>query len=179
MNDDMLAIAPVEVATLRIRVVRNHKVLLDEDLAELYGVETRALTQAVRRNPERFPEDFMLQLTWDEWGALQSAAGVEPSHGGRRRPPLAFTEQGVAMLSSVLRSERAIAVNVQIMRAFVRLREIMAENAQLAQRLDDLEQRCDEQFMMIVEAIQALMPAIPTGRKQPVGFRAAPEPPAS
>lgn len=165
-----IAIVPVEAATLRIRVVRGIRVLLDEDLADLYGVETRTLTQAVRRNPERFPQDFMFELTHDQWQDLRHASGIELGHGGRRNPPLAFTEQGVAMLSSVLRSRRAVAVNVQIIRAFVRLREILAENADLSRRFDEMEQRYDEQFATIVQAIQALT-APPGEKRHPVGFR--------
>lgn len=161
---------PVETAELRIRVARDTRVILDADLAMLYGVETRTLVQAVRRNPGRFPPDFMFELTSDEWAALRSAASVTDGWGGRRKPPLAFTEQGIAMLSSVLRSPRAIAVNVQIMRAFVRLREILAENADLSRRLDDLEQRYDEQFKIIIQAIQALT-APQVRERDPVGFR--------
>jgi len=162
---------PVEAATLSIRVVRDTRVLLDEDLARLYGVETRTLTQAVRRNPERFPDDFMFQLKPQEWEAMRRSLGEKTTHGGRRSPPMAFTEQGVAMLSSVLRSPRAAAVNVQIMRAFVRLRELLAENADLSRRLNDLEQRYDAQFKAIIQAIQALM-AEPPKKKHPLGFRA-------
>ena len=164
------AIIPVESATLRIRVVRGVRVLLDEDLAGLYDVETRALTQAVRRNLERFPEDFMFELTREEWAVVTCGDGAGSGHGGRRNPPLAFTEQGVAMLSSVLRSPRAVAVNVQIMRAFVRLREILAENADLSRRFDELEQRYDAQFAAIVGAIKALS-APPPQKRNPVGFR--------
>ncbi|MBN2840125.1 MAG: ORF6N domain-containing protein [Coriobacteriia bacterium] len=164
------ALMPVETAELRIRVARDTRVILDADLAMLYGVETRALVQAVRRNPDRFPPDFMFELTSGEWAALRSAASVTDGWGGRRKPPLAFTEQGIAMLSSVLRSPRAIAVNVQIMRAFVRLREILAENADLSRRLDDLEQRYDDQFKIIIQAIQALTTS-QVRERDPVGFR--------
>ncbi|MDO8881227.1 MAG: ORF6N domain-containing protein [Coriobacteriia bacterium] len=167
---DGTALMPVEAAELRIRVVRDTRVILDADLAVLYGVETRMLVQAVRRNPDRFPSDFMFELTLDEWAALRSAASAMDGWGGRRTPPLAFTEQGIAMLSSVLRSPRAVAVNVQIMRAFVRLREILAENADLSRRLDDLEQRYDDQFKIIIQAIQALT-APPVRPRNPVGFR--------
>lgn len=163
------AIKTVEVAALRIRVVRGTRVILDADLAELYDVETRVLTQAVRRNLDRFPDDFMFELTQEEWADIRRALGEEPSHGGRRSVPLVFTEQGVAMLSSVLRSSRAVAVNVQIMRAFVRLREVLAENADLARRLDDMEQRYDAQFAAIIQAIQ-VMTASPRQKRHPVGF---------
>ena len=176
--DAETAIVAAEAATLRIRVVRGIRVLLDEDLADLYDVETRALTQAVRRNPERFPQDFMFELTSDEWDSLRRDSGVEPGHGGRRRPPLAFTEQGVAMLSSVLRSTRAVAVNVQVMRAFVRLREIFAENVDLARRLDEMEQRYDGQFAAIIQAIQALTTP-PQKKRNPLGFRIEDSPDAT
>jgi len=167
---DETALIPVEAAELRIRVARDTRVILDADLAALYGVETRTLVQAVRRNPDRFPPDFMFELTPEEWTALRSAASATDGWGGRRTPPLAFTEQGIAMLSSVLRSPNAVAVNVQIMRAFVRLREILAENADLARRLDDMELRHDEQFRVIIQAIQALT-APPLKPRNPVGFR--------
>ena len=166
---DETAIAPVETTALRIRMVRNTRVILDEDLAELYGIETRVLSQSVRRNPGRFPEDFMFELSWEEWTELKRASGEGLTRGGRRKPPLAFTEQGIAMLSSVLRSPRAIAVNVQIMRAFVRLRMILAENTDLSRRLNELEQRYDEQFATIIEAISTLT-APPPMRRHPVGF---------
>ena len=114
--------------------------MLDADLARLYGVETRALVQAVKRNASRFPDDFMFQLSADEFGALRSQTAIpNPGRGGRRTPPYAFTEQGVAMLSSVLGSERAIAVNIEIMRTFVRVRALSATHAGLAKRLAELE----------------------------------------
>ncbi len=166
-----IAIAPVEAAALRIRVVRGARVILDEDLADLYGVETRALSQSVRRNADRFPADFMFELGWEEWTEMRRIAGDDLSRGGRRKPPLAFTEQGVAMLSGVLRSPRAVAVNIQIMRAFVRLREILAENAGLSSRLDEMEHRYDEQFAAIMRVIQALT-APSVKRRRPLGFRA-------
>ena len=134
----MTAIVHVE---RRILILRGERVLLDGDLAELYGVETRALIQAVKRNTARFPEDFMFQLTAKEYVNLRSQTVTSRSWGGRRTPPYAFTEQGVAMLSSVLRSERAIAVNVEIMRAFVRLRELLATHADLARKLSALEKK--------------------------------------
>jgi len=167
---DETAIVPIEAAALNIRVVRGTNAILDEDLAVLYDVETKVLTQSVRRNIERFPADFMFELTWEEWSTLRQGSGQDLTRGGRRKPPLAFTEQGIAMLSSVLRSPRAVAVNIQIMRAFVRLREILAENADLSRRLDDLELRYDEQFKIIIQAIQALM-APPSRPRNPVGFR--------
>jgi hypothetical protein len=131
-----------------IVVIRGHRVLLDEDLASLYGVTTKALLQAVRRNRERFPDDFLLELTDTEWGALRSQSVTLETGRGKHRKyrPFAFTEQGVAMLSSVLRSPRAIAVNVQIMRAFVRMRQLLSSNQELATRLNELEARLDKKL---------------------------------
>jgi hypothetical protein len=128
-----------------IYLVRGHRVLLDSDLANLYGVETGALVRAMHRNAERFPEDFVLQLSEEE--VLRCQIGISRGrHGGRRYLPYAFTEQGVAMLSSVLRSERAVQVNVEIMRAFVRLRQLVSTNAELARKMDELERKYDGQF---------------------------------
>lgn len=153
----------------RIRDLRGHRVLLDFDLAELYGVETKVLNQAVRRNLRRFPSDFMFQLTVDEFANLRSQI-VTSSWGGIRRPPYAFTEQGVAMLSSVLRSERAIRVNVEIMRAFVRLRSMALEHKDLSRRLDALEAKYDGQFRVVFEAIRELMTPPPRIARR-IGFR--------
>ena len=130
--------------------------MLSLDLALLYGVSTKALVQAVKRNAERFPADFMFQLSDQEWANLRSQI-VTSSWGGTRYQPYVFAEQGVAMLSGVLKSRRAIAVNVEIMRAFVRLRRILAEHADLAARLDRLEQQYDAQFRMVFDAIRELM----------------------
>src|SRR5262245_8496292 len=144
-----------------IRVVRGLRVLLDADLAALYGVEVKALNQAVRRNRERFPPDFMFQLDDSEVDSLRSQLVTSNSRGGRRYRPYAFTEQGVAMLSSVLRSKLAIRVNVHIMRAFVRLRQILSGNKELARKLEELERRIgghDEQIRAILEVIGQLMP---------------------
>ena len=143
--------------------------MLDADLAALYGVETRALVQAVKRNLGRFPEDFMFQLTPEEAANLRSQIVIS-SWGGRRTPPYAFTEQGVAMLSSVLHSERAAQVNVEIMRTFVRLREVLSSHADLARKLVTLERKYDAQFKAVFDAIRALM-ATPTGTKRKIGFR--------
>jgi hypothetical protein len=163
----MTAIVHVE---RRILILRGERVLVDADLAELYGVETRALIQAVKRNAARFPEDFMFQLTAKEYANLRSQTVTSRSWGGRRTPPYAFTEQGVAMLSSVLRSERAIAVNVEIMRAFVRLRELLATHADLARKLVALEKKYDAQFRVVFDAIRELMTPPPKPRRQ-IGFR--------
>jgi hypothetical protein len=154
-----------------IRVVRSQRVMLDSDLAALYGVETRVLTQAVLRNAARFPADSMFQVTEKEFEGLRSQTVTSNGgRGGRRYRPRVFTEQGVAMLSSVLRSDRAVQVNIEIMRAFVRLRQLLSSNAELSQRLDDMEQRYDEHIRRIVEAINRLMaPSSSSGRQ--IGFR--------
>jgi hypothetical protein len=159
-----------DIATIeqRILLLRGHKVLLDSTLAELYAVETRVLLQAVKRNSNRFPDDFMFQLTKPEFDNLRSQT-VTSSWGGRRTPPYVFTEQGVAMLSSVLRSPRAVQVNIEIMRAFVRLRRMLAENTELQSRLDQLEDHYDQQFKVVFDAIRKLM--IPAEKTQnPIGF---------
>jgi len=151
----------VEGITGAILVQRRHRVLLDETLAELYGVETKVLIQAVKRNLARFPADFMFQLTVSEWAGLRSQFVTSTvRRGGRRYPPYAFTEQGVAMLSSVLGSDRAIAVNIQIMRAFVRMREILITNKELARKLDQLEARLEKKLASHDEAIAAILSAI-------------------
>ncbi len=144
--------------------------MLDADLAELYEVETRVLVQAVKRNIDRFPEDFMFQLTREQFKILRSQIVSSSQWGGRRYPPYAFTEQGVSMLSSVLRSPRAIRVNIEIMRAFVRLRRILSSNAELARKIGELERKYDDQFSVVFDAIRQLMaPAEPS--KRPLGFR--------
>lgn len=170
---------PVDGIARAITVLRGHKVLLDENLAALYGVETRVLVQAVKRNAARFPTDFMFQLTDLEWNALRSQSVIsKPGRGGRRYAPYAFTEQGVAMLSSVLNSERAIAVNIEIMRAFVRMRELLASNRELARRLDQLEARLDKKLATHEDAIAAILSAIrelmhpPAPKPRGIGFTA-------
>ena len=152
-----------------ILFIRGEKVMLDADLATLYEVETRVLTQAVKRNMDRFPADFMFQLSKEEFEHLRSQT-VTSSWGGRRYPPYAFTEQGVAMLSSALRSDRAVQVNVEIMRAFVRLRQMLASNKKLAQQFNELEQKYDEQFRIIFDAIRQLMTPPDPKQKRPIGF---------
>ena len=164
----------------RILTLRGEKVMLDADLAVLYEVETKALNRAVKRNLERFPADFMFQLTAEEARILRCSSGASTlrsqigtsSWGGRRYRPYAFTEQGVAMLSSVLRSPRAVQVNVEIMRAFVRLRSILASHAQLARKLDALERKYDAQFKVVFDALRELM-APPGKPHPPIGFRPA------
>jgi ORF6N domain len=162
-----------------IVVLRGHRVLLDSDLSALYGVATKALLQAVKRNSERFPADFMIQLTTKEWVALRSQnVTSKPERGGRRYPPYAFTEQGIAMLSSVLTSRRAIAVNIQIMRTFVQLREVLGANKDLARRFAQLEARLDAKLGehdsaigAILSAIRQLMnPSVP--KRRGIGFTA-------
>jgi hypothetical protein len=134
------------------------KVILDRDLAKLYGVETRTLKQAVRRNRERFPEDFMFVLTKEEFGAWRSQIVISKAERkGLRHLPMAFTEQGVAMLSSVLRSPQAVEVNIAIMRTFVQLRTLMDGNRELARRIESLESRYDEQFNVVFDAIRQLL----------------------
>ena len=162
--------ALVEQITQTILFIRGAKVLLDEDLAVLYGVETKALVRAVKRNAERFPEDFMFQLSPGEWDNLRFQSGSSRSWGGRRFAPYVFTEQGVAMLSSVLRSDQAVQVNIEIMRAFVRLREILSTHHDLAKKLENLERKYDSQFKAVFDAIRQLM-APPVAKKKPIGFR--------
>jgi hypothetical protein len=181
--------APTDIARIIVRI-RGMNVMLDSDLAALYGVATRVLNQAVRRNPARFPADFAFRLTPGEARAVARASlrsqsvilklgrGTlrtqsvlsEPRGVHRKYPPHAFTEQGVAMLSSVLRSPRAIAVNIEIMRAFVQLRRLLDSNAELARKLADLERRHDSQFKVVFDAIRQLMaPPLKPGRR--IGFR--------
>jgi len=158
---------PMERVENRILTIRGHRVLLDADLAVLYGVTTGALNQAVKRNTERFPGDFMFRLTAEEGANLKSRIVISNGWGGRRRSlPLAFTEQGVAMLSSVLNSERAVQVNIAIMRVFVRLRELASSHKDVHRRLDEMEQKYDAQFKVVFDAIRALMepPKIPRRR---------------
>src|SRR5215470_13481010 len=147
---------PSELIEQKIYLIRGHKVMLDTDLAKLYGVTTGNLNLAVRRNPKRFPSDFMFQLNRKETESLLLQNARAKGRGGRRTPPYAFTEQGVSMLSSVLNSERAIEVNIAVMRAFVRLRAMLSSQADLARRLEKLEQRYDEQFTEVFEAIREM-----------------------
>jgi len=175
MNKQM---TPLERIDSRILLVRGHRVMLDSDLADLYGVSTKVLVQAVNRNRERFPVDFMFPVTQQELRVLRSQIVTSNSthqerRGGRRTLPYAFSEQGVAMLSSVLRSRRAIAVNIAVMRAFVRLRAMVAANVELADKLEELERRVadhDEAIVSVVKAIRDLMePPVPKP-KRGIGF---------
>ena len=157
-----------------IRRIRAQNVMLDADLAPLYGVEVRTLNQAVRRNRLRFPPDFMFVLDAREAKCLRSQSVISNRRGGRRYRPFAFTEQGVAMLSSVLRSPRAILVNIEIIRAFVRLRRMLDSNHELARRLTALEKKYDGRFTMVFDAIRQLMTP-PARPRRSIGFR-RPEP---
>ena len=166
----MDAIVPMEVVKSRIYLIRGQKVLLDRDLAEMYGVETRVLNQAVRRNIDRFPEDFMIPLSRDE---IRNLSQIVISPGFKHAPNVfAFTEQGIAMLSSVLNSARAVQVNIAIMRAFVQMRELAMSSRELARKLDELEKKHaehDQQFVAVFDAIRQLMtPAQQPGRR--IGF---------
>lgn len=153
-----------------IFIIRDQRVIIDSDLAALYAVETKVLVQAVKRNADRFPSDFMFQVSNQELGRLRSQFVTSKGRGGRRHLPYAFTEQGVAMLSSVLRSKRAVLVNIEIMRAFVRLRAILAGNADLERRLLKLERKYDSQFKAVFDAIRELMRSPTTEAKPPIGF---------
>jgi len=171
------ALVPPGRIERRIIVVRGENVLLDEDLARMYEVETRALVQAVKRNAKRFPPDFMFQLSREELETLRARLGTPtPGRGGRRYLPHAFTEQGVAMLASVLRSDRAVHVNIEIVRAFVRLRRLAGSVTELRRKVDALEQQYDTQFRVVFDAIRELMAPPAAGEKRRIGFR--PEPPA-
>lgn len=169
----MTAVVPTERIERLILLIRGHKVILDADLADLYGVETRALTQAVKRNLNRFPADFMFQLSDEEAKLLRSHIVISKNRrGGRRYLPYAFTEQGVAMLSGVLNSERAVEVNIEIMRAFVRLREMLLNHKDLAHKLDALERKFeshDVHIRSLFEAIRQLMTP-PEPNKRKIGF---------
>jgi len=173
-----VALVPPERIEQSILLIRGQKVMLDRDLARLYGVSTKVLNQAVKRNRDRFPDDFMFQLTLEEakgwWTELRAirlrSQNVTLKRGEHvKYRPFAFTEHGILMLSSVLRSERAIKVNIEIMRAFVRLRRILASHADLARKLDALEKKYDAQFQVVFEAIRQLM-VPPEPKKRPIGF---------
>ena len=169
---------PVERIESKILVIRGQKVMVDEDSAALYGVETRRLNEQVRRNLERFPEDFMFQLTEEEYAALISQfATSKPGRGGRRKLPLVFTEHGAIMAAAVLNSARAIEVSVYVVRAFVKLRELLATRKELARRLDELEARIekklathDEAIGAILDAIRELMKPPEPPKKRKIGF---------
>ena len=170
-----VSLIPIEKITSKIYLIRKEKVMLDSDLADLYGVETKVLVQAIKRNIDRFPKDFMFQLTADQYKILRSQF-VTSNWGGRRYPPYVFTEQGVAMLSSVLKSKQAIKVNIAIMRAFVELRKFLYSNDKLAVKLNELEKETKKRFeehqkqiSLIFEAIKQLIKDDSRPKKQ-VGF---------
>ena len=165
----MKSLVPNERIENRIYFLRGQKVMFSTHLAELYEVESRALVQAVKRNIERFPGDFMFQLSKTEFKNLKSQIVISSWGGLRRAAPYAFTEQGVAMLSSVLNSRRAVQVNIEIMRAFVRLRQIMSTNKDLARKLEALEKKYDAQFKVVFDAIRQLM-SPPEPGKRKIGF---------
>src|SRR4030066_1658832 len=166
----MKALIPAEVIERKIYLIRGQKVMLDNDLAKLYKVETRTLIQAVKRNTERFPPDFMFQLNNQEVISLRSQFVISKTgRGGRRYLPYVFTEQGVAMLSSVLNSEQAIQVNIAIMRAFVRMRQLLVSHEELARTVDALEKKYDAQFRVVFDAIRALMEPTTRPRRR-LGF---------
>ena len=169
----MSGLVPIERIEKRILFLRGRKVILDKDLAELYGVKIKVFNQAVKRSEKRFPPDFMFQLTREEAAALRSqSVTLKPGRGRHRKYlPYAFTEQGVAMLSSVLNSERAIQVNVEIIRTFVRLRELMATHKDLTRKLEALEKKYDSQFKVVFDALRQLMAPSVSKRKK-IGFRA-------
>ncbi len=170
MTEARSDIIPAERIEGMILQLRGQKVMLDRDLAALYGIETKVLKRAVKRNSTRFPDDFMFVMTQKELADWRCQFGT--SNGDRmglRYPPMAFTEQGVAMLSSVLSSERAIAVNIAIMRTFARLRHFLASHADLARKLDDLERTYDEQFRVVFDALRELM-SPPEPPRQQIGF---------
>ena len=167
----METIVPIEVIEGKILLIRGQKVMLDADLAELYGLPTKALKQAVKRNLKRFPSDFMFILTYQEVRNLRSqfVTSNVSQHGGSRYALMVFTEQGVAMLSSVLNSDRAIEVNILIIRAFVKLREMVSSNKDLARSLEEMEKKYDKQFKIVFESIRALM-APPEKARRSIGF---------
>jgi len=165
-----MELLPQQIIESKIYMLRGKKVMLDKDLAALYGVETFNLNKAVKRNIDRFPEDFMFQLDKKECNNLIFHFGIS-SWGGTRKLPHAFTENGVAMLSSVLNSKRAIMVNIQIMRTFTKVREMLITHKDLTKRLDELEKKYDAQFRSVFDAIRQLMAPPPETKKRKIGFR--------
>lgn len=172
---DAETLTPVSQIERIILLVRGERVILDSDLAILYGVKTKNLVKAVKRNIERFPSDFMFQLTNQEVANLRFQFGTsssgqdETKWGGRRYPPFVFTEHGVAMLSSILRSKKAVQVNIEIVRTFVRLRRLLSSNVDLARKLTALEKKYDAQFKVVFDAIRELMTP-PEPKRRPIGF---------
>ena len=169
MNNETSLIPP-EVINSQILLIRQQKVILSPALAALYGVEVRTLVQAVKRNAERFPPDFMFQLSEEEFGILKSQIVISSWGGARRTRPYAFTEQGVAMLSSVLKSPRAVKVNIGIMRAFVKLRQMLVSNDELRRKLLAMERKYDSQFRVVFDAIRELMEPPEDPNRKKIGF---------
>jgi len=171
-TDTPTALVPHARVQSRIWVVRKQTVLLDSDLAELYGLETRALVQAVKRNPDRLPADFMFQLSKEEWDHMRSQTVIASGPGGRRTPPYAFTEQGVAMLSGVLRSPKAVQVNIEIMRAFVGLRHLLSDHEDLHRKLASLERKVDTKLRQVFQALHQLADGGPPGPpRRRIGYK--------
>lgn len=168
MEGKMNPIVPNEVIIKKIYMIRDEKVMLDKDLAELYGVQTKALKQAVRRNMDRFPLDFMFELTKEEFDNLRSQT-VTSSHGGARYLPMVFTEQGIAMLSSVLNSDKAIQMNIQIIRIFTKIRKLVLENVDLQQALEDHKNLTEDRFRVVFETLDQLLALNETPRKK-IGY---------
>ena len=173
MQNNSTDIVAAELIERRIYLIRGHRVMLDEDLASMYEVETKVLNQAVKRNIKRFPSDFMLRISSQEAGSLRSQIVTLKMQRGQHRKyaPYVFTEQGVAMLSTVLRSERAIMVNIQIMRAFTKLRELLSTHTELKRKLEELEQKYDSQFRVVFDAIKELMEPPAPPPKGRIGFQ--------
>jgi len=167
----MVSNIPAERITKKIYLIRGQKIMLDRDLAELYGVQTKVLKQAVRRNISRFPNDFMFELTDEEFQNWRSQIVTSKSDRmGLRYKPMAFTEQGVAMLSSVLNSKRAIQVNIQIMRAFTRLRQMLSTHDELKKKIESMEKKYDENFKIVFEAIKQLIEVEDKPKKKRIGY---------
>lgn len=161
---------PQEIIQNKIFLLRGKKVMFDKDLAQLYGVPTGALIQAVKRNARRFPDDFMYQLTKQEFTTLISHFVISNGRGGTRKLPFAFTDYGILMLSSVLNSERAVMVNIEIMRAFTKLREMLVSHKELRQKIEDMEKKYDYQFRIVFKTIKELLRP-PLKPKRPIGFQ--------
>jgi len=170
IKETELSLVPQELIENKILLIRGKKVMLDKDLAELYGVTTGNLNKAVNRNISRFPEDFMFQLTQDELKNLIFHFGIS-SWGGTRALPKVYTEHGILMLSSVLNSERAVNVNIQIMRTFTKLREMLATHADLRKKIEDMEAKYDTQFKVVFDALRQLLDP-PAGPRKRIGFQA-------
>jgi hypothetical protein len=164
----MTTLVPIELIASKIYLIRGIKVMLDKDLAELYGIETKVLKQAVRRNIDRFPADFMFELTRDEFNNLRSQF-VTSSWGGARYLPMAFSEHGVLMLSSVLKSERAVQVNIQIMRTFTKLRAALLDNKDLRKELEEFKQVTEERFRIVFETLDQLL-TVERKPKKEIGY---------